>query len=60
MAKNKSQLAKICDYPMFCLGTTGNDDDEAVKFYLFLVFAFILLFTFKNKRGANGFSTCYD
>jgi hypothetical protein len=26
MAKNKSLLAKICDGPMFCLGTTGNGE----------------------------------
>jgi hypothetical protein len=27
MAKKQSPLAKICDGPMFHLGTTGNDDD---------------------------------
>jgi hypothetical protein len=28
VAKIQSLLAKICDGPMFHLGTTGNDDDE--------------------------------
>jgi hypothetical protein len=32
--KKQSLLAKICDSPMFHLGTTGNDDENDIYYRL--------------------------